>query len=86
MTIKPLDEETIKKYANKVKAIITVEEHSIVNGFGNSVAQSLASVKNAPPVYIMGIKEGAKNTGPYKELLDDYGLTGERIAENIRKL
>ena len=57
-----------------------------VGGFGSAVAQCLASVKDAPPVHIMGVEEGAKETGPYKELLDCYGLTGERIAENIKKI
>ncbi len=86
MTIRPLDEQTVKAYASKVRAIVTVEEHSVVGGFGSTVAEMLAPVKNAPQVIIMGINEGAKNTGPYKELLDHYGLTGERIAENIKNL
>jgi len=86
MTVKPLDEDTIKAYAGKVKAFVTVEEHSVVNGFGTAVAQCLAAVKGAPPVFIMGIPEGAKNTGPYKELLEYYGLTGEKIAENIKRI
>jgi transketolase C-terminal domain/subunit len=34
----------------------------------------------------MGVPEGAKETGPYKELLNHYGLTGERIAEKIKSL
>lgn len=86
MTVKPLDEETIKAYAGKVGAIVTVEEHSVTGGFGSAVAQCLAPLKDMPPVHIIGIKEGAKNTGPYKELLDYYGLTGEKIAENIKNL
>lgn len=86
MTVRPLDEETIKAYAGKVGAIVTVEEHSVINGFGSAVAQCLAPEKEKPPVYITGIPEGAKETGPYKELLDYYGLTGERIAENIKKI
>ena len=86
MTVRPLDELAINTYASKVRAIVTVEEHSVIGGFGNAVAQMLAPVRNAPPVHIMGIREGAKNTGPYKELLDHYGLTGERIAENIKNL
>ncbi len=84
MTIKPLDEDAIKAYANKAKMIVTLEEHSVVNGFGSAVAQCIASVKGAPPVYIEGVPEGAKETGPYKELLDYYGLTGEKIAEKIK--
>jgi transketolase len=86
MTVKPLDEETIKAYAGKVGAIVTVEEHSVTGGFGSAVAQCLAPLKDKPPVHIIGIKEGSKNTGPYKELLDYYGLTGERIAETIKTL
>ena len=31
-TIKPFDEETIKRYAANVPVIVTVEEHSIVGG------------------------------------------------------
>ncbi len=86
MTVKPLDEEAVKAYARKVKLIVTAEEHSVVNGFGSAVAQCLAPLKDRPPVHIIGIKEGSKNTGPYKELLEYYGLTGERIAESIKSL
>ncbi len=84
MTIQPLDEQTVKEYARKVSTIVTVEEHSLIGGFGSAVAEMLAPVKGSPRVIRIGIKEGSKNTGPYKELLDHYGLTGERIAENIK--
>ena len=86
MTVKPIDEDAVRRYADRVKAVVTIEEHSVINGFGSAVAQCLAPVKGSPPVYIMGIPEGAKETGPYKELLEHYGLTGEMIAENIMKL
>lgn len=86
MTVTPMDKDAIDAYSNKVQAIFTVEEHSVVNGFGSAVAQHLANRKDAPPVYILGIAEGAKNTGPYRELLNFYGLTGEKIAETIKKI
>lgn len=86
MTVRPLDGVAIRDFAKKVRAVVTVEEHSVIGGFGSAVAELLAPVKDAPPVHIMGISEGAKNTGPYNELLDHYGLTGERIAENIKQL
>jgi len=85
MTVKPLDEETIMQYIRKAKMLVTVEEHSVVNGLGSAIAQQKAPVKDAPPLYIMGIKEGSKTTGPYKEVLESYGLTGKRIAEQICK-
>jgi len=83
MTIKPLDEDVIKEYSGIVETIVTVEEHSVVGGFGSAVAQHLAPVKNSPAVHIFGIPMGAKETGQYRELVDYYGLSGERIAENI---
>ncbi len=85
MTIKPLDEEAVKAYAKSVNMIFTAEEHSVVGGFGSAVAICLAPVAGTPPVHILGIREKAKNTGPYEELLEHYGLTGEKIAENIKK-
>jgi transketolase len=86
LTIKPLDEKAVLETAGKVKAILTLEEHSITGGFGSEVAELLAPVKKAPPVFIRGIQEGAKNTGPYGELLAYYRLTGEKIAEDIKKI
>jgi transketolase len=86
MTVKPLDEDAVKAYAAKTGMIVTVEEHSVVNGFGSAVAQCLASLRGTPPVHIMGLAEGAKDTGPYKELLEHYGLTGEKIAEHIKRV
>lgn len=83
MTIKPLDGNTIDQYIKKVKMLVTVEEHSVVNGFGSAVAQFKAPIKNAPPLYILGVNEGSKNTGPYSEVLESYGLTGKRIAASI---
>lgn len=86
MTVKPLDEEAIINFYTKCKMLVTVEEHSKVNGFGSAVAQVISPIKRDAPLYIMGVEEGSKNTGPYKEILDYYELTGEKIAVNIEKL
>lgn len=86
MTVKPLDEETILEYYKKCKIVVSVEEHSTVNGFGAAIAQSVAAVKCNTPLYIIGVKEGSKVTGPYREILEYYGLTGNKIAEIIEKL
>lgn len=85
LTVKPIDTETIINLYKKCKMIVTVEEHSVVNGFGSAVADVVAPIKMATPLYIMGVKEGSKNTGPYKEILDYYSLTGSKIADNIIK-
>lgn len=86
LTIKPLDEEAVREYAQTVRMIVTAEEHSITNGFGSAVAQVMAETGRTAPLYILGIAEGSKETGPYKELLGYYNLTGEKIAKNIKKI
>jgi transketolase len=41
-TVKPLDEETVRRVARDCKAIVTVEEHSVCGGLGSAVADVLA--------------------------------------------
>ena len=38
MTLKPLDEEAVLKAAKETGAILTVEDHSVINGLGAAVA------------------------------------------------
>jgi len=83
LTVKPIDKDMISDLSKKCKMVVTVEEHSVVNGFGSVVADVVAPIKNAPPLYIMGVKEGSKTTGPYREVLDYYSLTCCKIADNI---
>jgi GxxExxY protein len=40
-TIKPLDVETIFEVANKVKGIVTVEDHQVTGGMGSAIAEVL---------------------------------------------
>jgi transketolase len=48
-TLKPLDEETIRKIASRSRQIITVEEHSALGGLGEAVAGVLADAGTAHP-------------------------------------
>ena len=82
----PLDEALIKKYAQSAKLLVSVEEHSVVAGLGGAVAELLAPLPGHAPLHIVGIPAGAKETGPYEDLLDCYGLTGQKIAETVKKL
>ena len=41
-TIKPFDTETALAYANKCKAVVTAEEHSIIGGLGGVTAETIA--------------------------------------------
>lgn len=79
-TIKPLDEELVIKSAKKTGRVITVEEHNIIGGLGEAVCACLS--ENCPtPVKRIGINDEFGHSGPAVELLRQFGLSAEHIAE-----
>ncbi len=84
-TIKPLDEETLLKVAQKTKAVITCEEHTINGGLGSAVSEVLGEHLPTPMVRI-GIKDKFGQSGAPQDLLREYNLTKEDIVEAARKL
>ena len=83
-TIKPLDTNCIDTLLSH-KLIVTVEEHTIVGGLGSAVAEYLAPRKTKPPHLIIGINDKFPSAGSYAYLLDQCGLTPEKIATQILK-
>jgi transketolase len=84
-TIKPIDKEAIIKTAEKTKAVLTVEEHSIYGGLGEAVANVI--VHNTPvPMQFIGIQDTFGESGTTDELFEKYGLTAQNIYSNAIKL
>ena len=81
-TIKPLDEELIKKAARETKKIFTVEEHSVIGGLGSAVCDCL-SQDAAVPIMKIGIEDVFGESGPATELLKKYGLDADGIYKKI---
>ena len=84
-TIKPIDAETILKYNSKVKAIVTMEEHSIIGGLGSAVAEVLAGHAGAKFDRI-GIKDIFGQSGTPDALFKEYGLTAEHGVSVVKEL
>lgn len=83
-TIKPLDEEIILNSAKKTGRVVTVEEHNIIGGLGEAVAAVL-SEKCPTPVTRIGVNDVFGHSGPAVDLLKEFGLSAEHIAEVVRK-
>ncbi|MFT3948622.1 MAG: transketolase family protein [Agriterribacter sp.] len=84
-TIKPLDEEAILKSIRKTKCAVTVEEHNIIGGLGDAVAQ--VAVKNFPvPIEYVGTKDTFGESGKPLELLKKYGLDTPDIVAAAEKV
>lgn len=78
-TVKPIDSEAIAESARKTGAVVTVEEHSILNGLGSAVAETLCE-KCPVPLRRVGTKDVFGLSGTMDELMDYFGLRAEPIA------
>jgi transketolase len=84
-TLKPLDEDAIRIAARETRAIVTVEEHSVIGGLGSAVADVLAeSLTRKVPFKKFGIPPMLPvDIGSQTYLLARYGLTDEAIANQL---
>ena len=81
--IKPLDTDTIKKFARSTKLLVTCEEGTLSGGFGSAVTEFLADEKILTPTLRLGIPDKFIDQGSRVELLDLCGLTVEKISQRI---
>lgn len=83
--IKPFDQKTLLENAEKVKAVITVEEHAPFGGLGSMVSQLIA--ENCPKkVLNLALPDAPVITGTSKEVFDYYGLNAEGIKNHAMEL
>ena len=84
-TIKPLDTEAIIQSIQKTKCAVTVEEHNIIGGLGDSIAQVTA--KNFPiPIEYIGTNDTFGESGKPLDLLKKYGLDTPFIVDAAEKV
>ena len=84
-TIKPLDSEAILASIRKTKCAVTVEEHNILGGLGDSIAH-VASSQFPVPIEYIGTKDTFGESGKPTELLTKYGLDTPFIVEAALKV
>lgn len=84
-TIKPIDEEAIVSAAQKTKAIVTAEEHSIIGGLGSAVAEVLAK-KYPTKMAFIGQEDTYGESGKPDELLKKYKMTADDIVKKAVNL
>ena len=82
--VKPLDEAMLRDLRASRNLLVTVEENSAVGGFGSAVSSFLENEKNSGnPVLRLALPDGFVTHGPRERLLDDVGLSAEKIAARI---
>ena len=79
--VKPLDENLILDFAKKTGKIITVEENTLIGGFGSAVCELLADKNVSVKIKRIGLPDKFIEHGDLKTLKKNYGLTSEYIKQ-----
>ena len=83
--VKPLDRDAVLNSARKVKALVTVEEHSVIGGMGAMVSQLVAEYCPKRVTHL-ALPDEPAIAGKSQEVFDYYGLNAEGIAKAAREL
>lgn len=82
-TWKPIDAEAIISAAKDTGAIVTCENHNVINGLGSAVAEVLA--KNCPcPVEMVGVQDEFGEVGPVSYLEERFKMRTEDVVSAVK--
>jgi transketolase len=84
-TVKPLDEEKLKQAFARFKLVATIEEHSLIGGFGAAVSEWLVDTETSAKKFLrFGTPDAFfKKSGEQEYAREVLGLTGHHIADKI---
>lgn len=82
-TLKPVNEQGLLDLIQDADHVITTEEHSRIGGLGGLVAEILTE-SGGTRLTRIGLEDRWSESAPNDFLLDKYGLSPERIAEQIK--
>ena len=81
---KPLDEALLHEIASKFAKVITVEDGTVVGGFGSAVLEFMAAHNYNLEVKILGIPDRIVEHGKPEELHRECGYDAKAIVEAVR--
>jgi transketolase len=81
--LKPLDAGSLVRALQGAALVVTVEEHTVMGGLGSTVAEVLAEHGGTGPLRRIGLQDVFGESGPNDALLDRYGLSAARVAEQV---
>lgn len=84
-TLKPIDRDCVLKYARKCGKVVTVEEHSVIGGLGDAVADVL--IGNGDYKFKkIGVQDRFGQSGKPDDLLEEYGLSQPQVLKGIQSV
>jgi 1-deoxy-D-xylulose-5-phosphate synthase len=83
---KPLDEELLHEALQNYEKIVTVEDGTVVGGFGSAIAEFMAEYNYKNELRILGIPDRLVEHGTLKELHHECGYDASAIADTVREM
>jgi len=84
-TIKPLDEQYLKKCSTRFKHIVTIEEHNVQGGFGSAILEFFNEQQLCCNIHRFGIHDQfIDKVGSRSSALEKTGLTTSSIVESLK--
>ena len=87
-TVKPLDEEAVLEFARDAELVATVEEGTMIGGFGSAVTDVVVEKlgSSLPALVRIGLPDAFPHKyGLQEELFEVYGLAPAQIAARVSK-
>jgi 1-deoxy-D-xylulose-5-phosphate synthase len=82
--IKPMDRAMLESLAARHRLMVTVEDGTMVNGFGAHVAATVEGFAPEIRLGVIGVPDRTYEHAPRGRQLEEVGLTGPGIAERVR--
>jgi len=83
-TIKPLDEEIIRKAVDETGKILTVEDHNITGGIGSAVAEVIAEYGKAVTFRRLGLLGFSRGYGNVEQVRENNGVGKKQIYQAVK--
>ena len=84
--LKPMDEAMLATLAQGHRTLVTVEEGTIVNGFGAYLAERMQTTNPETRVVALGVPDRLIEQAPRAQQLETFGLTADGIARRVAAL
>ena len=83
--VRPLDQDLIIPLVNKLKKVVTMEEGTLIGGFGSAIIEMLNDNEINLPVYRIGIPDVLVDHASPDQSKEKLGLKPDQMADNIIK-
>jgi 1-deoxy-D-xylulose-5-phosphate synthase len=84
--LKPMDREVLDALVREHRLLVSVEDGTVVNGFGATLAAVVQATAPEVRVVTLGVPDRTYEHAPRAQQLDEVGLTGSGIAARVRAL